>query len=101
MNGQAHYINDDEIASCGINPTNCGNCRIPQVDITDKLLEGTSKISSAYIAEDESMTMYIEVLTSSKPERPFILRGPNFDPWINETSNSFDLQALGAATRID
>ena len=98
--GQSYYINDQEITSCGSQSTYDGHCEVPQVDITDKLLEGTHKITASDVYKDEQLTMIIEIITASKPEKPFILHGPDFNPWINETSNSFDLQVLNKVTDL-
>jgi hypothetical protein len=82
--GQIYTIDDQEITSCG--PQSMGKyCEVPQADITDKLMEGTHKIFCDEIHDSEKITMIIEIITSSKPERPFILHGPDFNPWINET----------------
>jgi hypothetical protein len=93
-NGQNYLIDDQEITSCGPQSGYSGQCGVPQVDITDKLLEGTHKITADRVHESEPLTMIIEILTGSKSEKPFILHCPDFSCWINETSNSFDLKAL-------
>jgi len=98
--GHFYSINDEEITSCGAIDGK-GHCSVPQVDITDRLLEGTYKISSDFVHEDEHMTMYIETITASKPERPFILHDEDFGIWITETTNSFGLESLREATYLD
>jgi hypothetical protein len=62
------------------------------VDITDKIPPGTHTISTQSI--DSPNTLYIEAITSLMPSKQFVLYGPNYDPWINETTKSMDLQAL-------
>ena len=101
--GQQYYINGTEIASCSRKSRNSasGYCSVPQANITDMLHEGAFKISSENIDEGEQMTMYIEIVTSTKPEEPFVLHGPNSEPWITEMPNSYDLEALRKATYLD
>ena len=98
--GQEYYIDDQGITSCGKQSAYEGYCGVPQVDITDKLMEGTHKITASLVHKDEQLTMIIEIITGSKPNKPFILHCPDFSCWINETSNSFDLQALKNVTDL-
>jgi hypothetical protein len=90
--GQYYYIDDQEVASC--TSYDCSGCCYipPNVDITRHTNTGTHKISAKNI--DNPHTIYIEVITSPTPPKNFVLYGPSYVPWINETIKSMDLQAL-------
>lgn len=101
--GHEYYINGTKITSCA-RPTlssHSGYCRVPQVEITERLMEGTFNITSKDVADDEEMTMNIEIITSSEPEEPFLLHGRQSEPLIIETADSYDLEALREATYLD
>jgi hypothetical protein len=88
--GQFYYIDGQEVTSCtGKSYTSCD---VPSVEVTDRVPPGLHKISSNWIGQ--SHTLIIEVITSTAPPRQFVLYGPEFHPWINESSTSMDLQAL-------
>ena len=82
--GQGYSIDDKEIIGCGSNSEK--SCFVSSVDITDTLTLGLHKLNAYRI--DHAHTLIIEAITSSKPTKSFILYGPNYIPWINETSES-------------
>jgi len=82
--GQGYSIDDKEITGCSTN--GAGSCYAPSTEITDQLTLGLHKLNAYRI--DNEHTLIIEAITSSKPTKSFILYGPNYVPWINETSES-------------
>jgi hypothetical protein len=62
------------------------------VDITDKLLPGLHKVSSDLLRK--SHTLIIEAFTTSAPPRKFVLYGPGYVPWINETGKSLTIDDM-------
>ena len=88
--GQAYYIDDQEVSSCG---TNVRWCDVSPAEITNRIPWGLHKISSLASINDQH-TMILEAITSPTPPKKFVLYGPNYQPWINETAKSMDLQAL-------
>ena len=87
--GQYYYIDDIEITSCYVKT---GTCDVPVKDITNAIPTGLHNIKASSI--NNKHTMAIEIITSPMPPKDFILYGPNYQPWINETSESKDLEAL-------
>jgi hypothetical protein len=61
-------------------------------DITDKIPWGMHTISTTSI--DVPNTGIIEVITSSRPSKNFVMYGPDYNPWINETGKSMTLDDL-------
>ncbi len=101
-NGQFYYIDDQEVASC--TSSYCGGCcYIPgNVDITKNVNTGTHKISAENI--DNQHTAVMEMITSPNPLKNFVLYGPNYTPWINESSLSMttdDMNLLIAGNAIN
>jgi hypothetical protein len=105
ISGQHYYIDDIPVLKCewdcrGVclqNPW----CTTGSQDITDKILPGLHRISGDSHSQH---TMILEVITSSKPSREFVLYGPNYAPWINETSKSMtidDMNLLIAGNAIN
>lgn len=88
--GQKYSIDDIEAISCGSNSEM--SCFVPSLDITDKLTPGLHKLNSYRI--DQGHTMTIEAITATKPLKGFIMYGPSYIPWINETSESMGLDSL-------
>lgn len=92
--GQIYYLDGQKISEC----EKCSElwlsvpCSVSSTDITDKIPTGSHKISSWGIGNKH--TMILEVITSTTPPRKFVMYGPKYLPWINETSESLDLQAL-------
>ena len=82
--GQGYSIDNKEVVACGSDTER--SCSVASVDITDKLTLGLHKLNAYRI--DHGHTLIIEVISSSKPKKSFILYGPNYVPWINETSES-------------
>lgn len=92
--GQYYYIDGEKVLSCENccgTCFNCGGCTTGDKEVTDKILPGLHKLSAKASSQH---TMIFEAITSSKPEKEFVLYGPNYKPWINESSRSMDLQAL-------
>jgi hypothetical protein len=95
---QAYYINNNEVASC--RPPSghqwCNDCcNMEETDITNNILTpGKHGIFSQYV--EAAHTMILEVLTSPSPPRKFVLYGPNFIPWINETGKSMTLDDMNS-----
>ena len=101
--GHEYYINGTKITFCA-RPTlssHSGYCRVPQAEITERLMEGTFNITSKDVADDEEMTMNIEIITSSEPQEPFLLYAPQSGAGITETADSHGLEALREATYLD
>lgn len=92
--GQYYYIDDQEVASC--TSSGCGGCcYIPgNVDITKNINIGTHKISAKNI--DNPHTAVMEMITSPNPSKNFVLYGPNYIPWINETGQSMTIGDLNS-----
>jgi hypothetical protein len=92
--GQIYAIDGKNVASCDASATVSGRvpCSVSPVYITDKISAGLHKITADLI--DNEHTIIFEVVTSSQPPKNFVLYGPTYQPWINETSKSEDLQAL-------
>jgi hypothetical protein len=93
---QAYYIDGNEVASCSP-PTGhqwCDDCcNMEAADITNNILTpGKHKISSRYVGA--AHTIILEVLTSPSPPKNFVLYGPNFIPWINETTKSLTIEDM-------
>lgn len=93
--GQYYYIDDVEVLKCEME---CGpgcvgdpTCSTGASAVTNNIPPGLHKFSGKARSPH---TLALEILTSTNPEKKFVLYGPNFDPWINETSKSEDLQAL-------
>ncbi|VVB62607.1 Uncharacterised protein [uncultured archaeon] len=83
------------MASCEVHSGTFGTetpCGVSPEDITDKIPTGLHKITADLIDNDH--TMNLEIITSLEPPKDFVLYGPNYQPWINETTKSMDLQAL-------
>lgn len=94
-NGQYYYMDDQEIASCESGGCSGDCCDVSSpVEITDKTLPGMHKVSCKNI--DNSHSLLIEALTSSMPSRNFVLYGPNYIPWINETGRSMTLDDMNS-----
>jgi len=95
ISGQYYYIDDVDVLKCEIDCRGvCLNvpcCRAGYQDITDKMVPGLHKISGRASSQH---TMIFEIITSSKPNKEFVLYGPSYIPWVNETSKSMDLQEL-------
>jgi hypothetical protein len=86
--GDHHYFLDGkEVTGC----SSCGYCSAPSVEIADKILPGVHSISSSSI--DNGHIMYIEAITSPITKN-FVLYSSDYSIWINETTQSMDLQAL-------
>jgi len=66
----------------------------PVVDISDKIPTGLHEIKADFI--DNPHVMIIEALTSPTPPRKFVLYGPEFKPWINETGSSMTLNDMNS-----
>jgi len=94
--GQEYRIDNEKVTGCDSRwveyPSHWQECSVDTADITRKILSGLHRIASFYVDKDHTMT--IEAVTSPSPPRQFVLYGPNYKPWINETSTSADLQAL-------
>jgi hypothetical protein len=93
--GQYYYIDDINVLKCEMD---CGpgcvtepTCTTGWQEVTDRIIPGLHKLSGKARSQH---TMILEVITSSKPNKEFVLYGPNYIPWINESSKSMDLQAL-------
>jgi hypothetical protein len=92
--GQTYAIDGKTVATCDASCTidHRVPCSVSPVYITDKILTGLHKITASLI--DNEHTMNLELITSPLPPKNFVLFGPNYDPWINETTKSMDLQEL-------
>jgi len=93
--GQIYYIDGKNIASCDSTFYMSGEthpCSISPVEITDKIPAGLHTITADLIRRGH--TLIIDAITSPMPPKEFVLYGPNYQPWINETTKSMDLQAL-------
>jgi hypothetical protein len=94
---QVYSIDGKEVASC---VNNYGSCQMSSAaEITDKIPVGVHTISARDI--DSAHTLEIEVITSPTPPKKFMLYGPGYIPWINETAPSQtmdDMHALIAGT---
>jgi hypothetical protein len=97
--GQAYYIDGKEVASyttdgcaglCGFEYGTV--CNINPVEITNLIPSGEHEIKADKI--DSPHTMMVEALTSPYAPKKFVLYGPSYRPWINETTKSMDLHAL-------
>ncbi len=86
--GQYYDIDGQEVTSC--NSEDC--CDVPQKDITKKIQSGTHTITARSINNGHTIT--IEAITSPTNLKNFALYGINYQPWVNETTKSMDLQAL-------
>lgn len=100
--GQYYYIDNQEVASC--TSSYCGGCcYIPgNVDITKNVNTGSHKISAEHI--DNPHTVIVEMITSPNPSKNFVIYGPNYTPWINESSLSMttdDMNRLIAGNAIN
>jgi hypothetical protein len=84
---QAYYIDGNEVTSCHGAP-----CEVPSADITDKIPAGVHSLSGKKIENEHIMR--IEAITSPSPPKLFVLHGPEYIPWINETSTSQTLDDL-------
>jgi len=84
---QGYYIDGHEIISC-----DSPGCIVPSAEITDKITTGEHSLAGTHI--ESSHIMRVEAITSPSPLKHFVLYGPKYQPWINETSTSEDLQAL-------
>jgi len=86
---QEYYINGEYAAGCEYHhfPWTDG-CTVNNTDITDKLTPGTHvNISSREIAEPH--TMVIDVITTSKPPKDFLLYSDDLKSvWIKAVTNS-------------
>jgi hypothetical protein len=87
--GQYYNIDGIDVTSCYTCP---GCCDVPTKDIAKEIPSGLHKIKARSI--NNAHTMTIEIITSPMPPKDFVLYGPKYIPWINETPNSMDLQAL-------
>jgi hypothetical protein len=92
--GQMYSIDDVVIANCDPHCGGCGGCNLDPVEITDKIPTGLHKISANYI--NYGHTMVLEALTTPKPPKKFVLYGPNYIPWINETGKSLTLDDMNS-----
>lgn len=90
-NGQAYFIDGKEVVSCHTTYTN-QDCGVSPTEITDKIPTGIHSITAGSIQWQH--TMILEVITATMPPKNFVLYGPNYQPWINETSKSMNLRAL-------
>lgn len=100
--GQNYYIDETDVASCSTGGS-CERCYcfVSPADITTKILQGLHKLTSSNLREKHTMT--VETLTSPSPPRTFVLYGPEYNPWINETGQSMtigDLNSLIAGNPI-
>lgn len=94
--GQYYYIDGIDVLHCEMDcgpgcteePT-CWNTA--RQNVTDLIVPGQRKLSSK---SRSPHTLIFEAITSSKPNKKFVLYGPDYVPWINETSESEDLQKL-------
>jgi Mg-chelatase subunit ChlD len=91
VNGQAYFIDGKEVAVCHTTYHN-DDCGVSPIDITDKIPTGLHSISAGSIQWEH--IMWIEAITSPIPPKKFVLYGPNFRPWINETGNSKTLSDM-------
>ena len=96
VNGQDYYIDDEEVLQCrncnGFS-FNCGGCTTGNKDVTDKILPGLHKISGTAKCQH---SMVFEAITSPMPTKEFVLYGPNYIPWINETGKSMTVDDLNS-----
>jgi len=95
---QAYYIDGNEVGSC--RPPSghqwCNDCcNMKETDIANDLLSpGKHEIFSQYA--ETAHAMILEIITSPSPPKKFVLYGPNFEPWINETSISMTMDDMNS-----
>jgi hypothetical protein len=100
--GQTYYIDGKEIASCTTEGCAglCGFeyrtvCNVDPVEIKNLIPNGEHEIKANNI--DSQHTMIIEALTSPHATKKFVLYGPDYQPWINETGRSMTLDDLNSS----
>ena len=95
--GQIYTIDGKNVASCDAHATMLEGrfpCSVSPVDIADKIPAGLHRITADLI--DNEHTMTLEAITSPLPPKKFVLYGPNYIPWINETSKSMTLSNMNS-----
>ena len=96
VNGQYYYIDGEEVLKCencnGFS-FNCQGCTTGNKEVTDKILPGLHKLSGRAKSQH---SMVFEAITSPMPPRKFVLYGPSYHPWINETSKSMTLEDMNS-----
>jgi hypothetical protein len=93
-NGQTYAIDGKEVVGCWTQYCS-DSCGVSTTEITDKIPTGLHSISSGRI--NSGHTLAIEIITSPLPPKKFVLYGPDFQPWINETGRSMTLDDLNSS----
>lgn len=91
--GQAYYLDGQEIFSCGRNDGEW--CGVSPAEITDKIPVGLHAISSSPQINDAHI-LILETITSPLPPKQFVIYGPNYIPWINETGKSMTIDNMNS-----
>jgi hypothetical protein len=93
---QFYYVDGTDVLSCrqGNDMTMDSWCTTGDKEITDKIPTGLHKITAKDI--NNPHTMIIEAITSPMPPKTFVLYGPNYIPWINETGKSLTLDDMNS-----